>query len=173
MTGVQTCALPICDGRIVTDNGHPLQPEFVVPPETQNIENTGSAGLTYYHYKITPDKGYSVYAVYVNGKKKGRSTKVILKNPAEGTELKAEMGFRVRLKDPQKLCRLKKKDFIVKIGGSKTIKLQPKIGRKITYVNINGKKKYFSSDYEQKVKHRRSEERRVGKECRSRWSPYH
>ena len=23
------------------------------------------------------------------------------------------------------------------------------------------------------VKHRRSEERRVGKECRSRWSPYH
>ena len=24
-----------------------------------------------------------------------------------------------------------------------------------------------------KVTHRRSEERRVGKECRSRWSPYH
>ena len=120
--------------------------------EEGDNENTGSAGSTCYHYKITPDKGYSVYAVYVNGKKKGRSTKVILKNPAEGTELKAEMGFRVRLKDPQKLCRLKKKDFIVKIGGSKTIKLQPKIGRKITYVNINGKKKYFSSDYEQKVK---------------------
>ena len=24
-----------------------------------------------------------------------------------------------------------------------------------------------------KIEHRRSEERRVGKECRSRWSPYH
>ena len=27
--------------------------------------------------------------------------------------------------------------------------------------------------YEITQKHRRSEERRVGKECRSRWSPYH
>ena len=27
--------------------------------------------------------------------------------------------------------------------------------------------------YNQLMKHNRSEERRVGKECRSRWSPYH
>ena len=27
--------------------------------------------------------------------------------------------------------------------------------------------------YKDTVDHRRSEERRVGKECRSRWSPYH
>ena len=27
--------------------------------------------------------------------------------------------------------------------------------------------------FSRKVIHRRSEERRVGKECRSRWSPYH
>ena len=29
------------------------------------------------------------------------------------------------------------------------------------------------NDAFQKVQKRRSEERRVGKECRSRWSPYH
>ena len=27
--------------------------------------------------------------------------------------------------------------------------------------------------FDPKKEHRRSEERRVGKECRSRWSPYH
>ena len=30
-----------------------------------------------------------------------------------------------------------------------------------------------ASDKEQQVLEQRSEERRVGKECRSRWSPYH
>lgn len=34
------------DGRIVTDNGHPLQPEFIVPPETQNIVVTEDGHLT-------------------------------------------------------------------------------------------------------------------------------
>ena len=34
------------DGRIVTDNGHPLQPEFIVPPETQNIVVTEDGRLT-------------------------------------------------------------------------------------------------------------------------------
>ena len=29
------------------------------------------------------------------------------------------------------------------------------------------------TDYRNVCDHRRSEERRVGKECRSRWSPYH
>ena len=35
--------------------------------------------------------------------------------------------------------------------------------------------KYYlsDSDYERQPIHWRSEERRVGKECRSRWSPYH
>ena len=33
---------------------------------------------------------------------------------------------------------------------------------------------YFrSKNTRSKIQHRRSEERRVGKECRSRWSPYH
>ena len=31
----------------------------------------------------------------------------------------------------------------------------------------------MGSAYKNKGIHRRSEERRVGKECRSRWSPYH
>ena len=34
------------DGRIVTDNGHPLQPEFIVPGETQNIVVTEDGRLT-------------------------------------------------------------------------------------------------------------------------------
>ena len=29
------------------------------------------------------------------------------------------------------------------------------------------------ADQVERARHRRSEERRVGKECRSRWSPYH
>ena len=31
----------------------------------------------------------------------------------------------------------------------------------------------FSDQMKAYIKHPRSEERRVGKECRSRWSPYH
>ena len=34
-------------------------------------------------------------------------------------------------------------------------------------------KKQYPFDFDFKVKYARSEERRVGKECRSRWSPYH
>lgn len=34
------------DGRILTDNGHPLQPEFMVPPETQNIVITEDGHLS-------------------------------------------------------------------------------------------------------------------------------
>ncbi|GAB1409141.1 flagellar basal-body rod protein FlgG [Desulfovibrionales bacterium] len=34
------------EGRIVTDNGHPLQPEFIVPQETQNIVITEDGHLT-------------------------------------------------------------------------------------------------------------------------------
>src|SRR2546426_10319194 len=30
-----------------------------------------------------------------------------------------------------------------------------------------------NGDYDEAPEHQRSEERRVGKECRSRWSPYH
>ena len=37
--------------------------------------------------------------------------------------------------------------------------------------NSDGSVFYFSNN--KLNKHRRSEERRVGKECRSRWSPYH
>ena len=38
-------------------------------------------------------------------------------------------------------------------------------------ITVNDKKleEYFPME----IIHRRSEERRVGKECRSRWSPYH
>ena len=32
---------------------------------------------------------------------------------------------------------------------------------------------YFSNEYKRQIPQYRSEERRVGKECRSRWSPYH
>ena len=37
--------------------------------------------------------------------------------------------------------------------------------------NKNSSKKY--EDKEQEKNQSRSQERRVGKECRSRWSPYH
>ena len=38
------------------------------------------------------------------------------------------------------------------------------------FITYYGKTKAFIQDY---IKSSRSEERRVGKECRSRWSPYH
>ena len=37
----------------------------------------------------------------------------------------------------------------------------------------NGRARAVVEDYEQHQERQRSEERRVGKECRSRWSPYH
>ena len=37
----------------------------------------------------------------------------------------------------------------------------------------NGKNKKLSYDKINQTQSHRSEERRVGKECRSRWSPYH
>ena len=43
------------------------------------------------------------------------------------------------------------------------------IGKKTPYRTPDN----FFEDMQQKVMERRSEERRVGKECRSRWSPYH
>ena len=41
--------------------------------------------------------------------------------------------------------------------------------------SLSQKLKYISTAVRQKltIKRKRSEERRVGKECRSRWSPYH
>ena len=44
--------------------------------------------------------------------------------------------------------------------------------KKIDKFNIF-KKEDWSSAYQNVEKELRSEERRVGKECRSRWSPYH
>ena len=39
---------------------------------------------------------------------------------------------------------------------------------KVVSVDLNA-----TSEYKQTLASQRSEERRVGKECRSRWSPYH
>ena len=50
----------------------------------------------------------------------------------------------------------------------------PEMGTKISeedQVRINGK--LVSRPRKKKMVYLRSEERRVGKECRSRWSPYH
>ena len=52
----------------------------------------------------------------------------------------------------------------------KTEKIKTGEKDKTVYVAIDGKE--FTSENECKT-HERSEERRVGKECRSRWSPYH
>ena len=47
-----------------------------------------------------------------------------------------------------------------------------------TYIKRLEKLKEIANSFEEveksfAIQHRRSEERRVGKECRSRWSPYH
>ena len=48
--------------------------------------------------------------------------------------------------------------------------LKPNGGHKAGADNV---KKIVKYAYECNLKYLRSEERRVGKECRSRWSPYH
>ena len=45
-------------------------------------------------------------------------------------------------------------------------------GKRVKEV-VDGKKVTVYDEVEKKIKKDRSEERRVGKECRSRWSPYH
>src|SRR5690554_1259828 len=49
-------------------------------------------------------------------------------------------------------------------------KLCKDIGIKTVTININKHDVFFNPDARKSL---RSEERRVGKECRSRWSPYH
>ena len=48
----------------------------------------------------------------------------------------------------------------------------------VTQVKVNetalaASKKIWEEDGDERARDARSEERRVGKECRSRWSPYH
>ena len=64
------------------------------------------------------------------------------------------------------------------ISGAVTVKPKkspPKKTKKTTTKTPEKKKRGAPSQYANKVKPylARSEERRVGKECRSRWSPYH
>ena len=53
--------------------------------------------------------------------------------------------------------------------GHQTRRWNPKM-RRFIFTERNG---IYIIDLQQTLTHRRSEERRVGKECRSRWSPYH
>src|SRR5256886_13189364 len=46
-------------------------------------------------------------------------------------------------------------------------------GQPITYIHRTNREGYKAGALENGLKAARSEERRVGKECRSRWSPYH
>ena len=53
------------------------------------------------------------------------------------------------------------------------VKMNQDLGKRME-AKIKKMQEVFNKDLEElKNKQRRSEERRVGKECRSRWSPYH
>src|SRR3712207_9057254 len=58
---------------------------------------------------------------------------------------------------------------------AKGLQIANRVAHKDTFFSANIKYYEFSPNYETKstFKEVRSEERRVGKECRSRWSPYH
>ena len=58
-------------------------------------------------------------------------------------------------------------------GRTRHVKDQKKKGRRKGHGKRKGKKTARKSSKESWKKRIRSEERRVGKECRSRWSPYH
>ena len=75
--------------------------------------------------------------------------------------------------DTQKGIFIHEQTKTLKSNGFNPIVVSCKSVNKIT-LNHNKIKKYYLDDiliYE--ITYTRSEERRVGKECRSRWSPYH
>ena len=57
------------------------------------------------------------------------------------------------------------------LGG--TISKLIELGKKVTYVAFSTAQQSVPEGFPKDILKTRSEERRVGKECRSRWSPYH
>src|SRR2546422_6319772 len=57
-------------------------------------------------------------------------------------------------------------------GSQGNVRFQSSVGRDLTELAILTTAREHDQPYEWSL-HERSEERRVGKECRSRWSPYH
>ena len=64
-------------------------------------------------------------------------------------------------------------DYIHETEEQMQAQLQPLLRGKNELKNIHRKERQNLQDFQGKRWHQRSEERRVGKECRSRWSPYH
>ena len=54
-----------------------------------------------------------------------------------------------------------------------TILDNPKYSHFFEFIVIAEKKRITKESFQKFLEGQRSEERRVGKECRSRWSPYH
>ena len=80
------------------------------------------------------------------------------------------------------MCSSDLKEYYVQVDGVITDNAINKLQKGVT-ITTHGKPYHTKpcvvfrvhdlSDYPIKQRHVRSEERRVGKECRSRWSPYH
>ena len=103
-------------------------------------------------------------------------------------------GYVARLKssvkalgnDPEKL-EIKLLQLVRLVENGEVVKMSKRTGKSVTLkelideVGVNAARYYFSRysldtqmDFDLGLaKSKRSEERRVGKECRSRWSPYH
>ena len=69
------------------------------------------------------------------------------------------------------------KDYMTLINeirkNCKTMEFESAVDAAVTYCIEHDVLKTFLLKHRAEVKDVRSEERRVGKECRSRWSPYH
>mgnify|MGYP002526490521 CR=1 FL=1 len=86
-------------------------------------------------------------------------------------------------KDKKEKFNLEKFNQVVKKNVDEVVKRQLQVGidvisdgemSKISYATyVKDRIKGFSGESERRAPADRSEERRVGKECRSRWSPYH
>ena len=76
----------------------------------------------------------------------------------------------------QSILKAAEKEFLKKgFSGSKTTEIAKEAGvtHAMLHYYFRTKENLFNKVFEEKAKQLRSEERRVGKECRSRWSPYH
>ena len=178
MTGVQTCALPIwvriceddTDAMIITKKGQSIR--FM----TSSIRNTGRTSIGVRGIRLSKEDEVvstdlvknNEYLLVVSENGYGKKTLIQRYN----TQNRGGKGVRTYNISEKTGCLIS------------TVALQECNAAALAYwdrkLNENYKALKALCGYAEEADrvrcreaHRRSEERRVGKECRSRWSPYH
>ena len=153
MTGVQTCALPIC---IIFDLDGTLW------DSSEGVSKTWSLVLNKYDYER---KEVTVEDLHIcMGKQLDEIGEILFPN----------LSSEVRKNLMHECCTLEN-EYLGEHGGKLYLKVEEtlkELSKKYKlFIVSNCQDGYIECFF--KAHKLRSEERRVGKECRSRWSPYH